>query len=228
MATRAAQVYLIPIQELTPGAVGAIRNQVIENLVAQVSSELSLPPEKLIVRDVRPYEDLQMYTVGGTDATGERWGFTDAGTTVGFVNASGSKTMGNQRYVALFGVRDRSMFYGASGSATVSYLAATVAIGSSYGPNIRGNKQVISLIKIVVGGADKVTWDISCLRAYGDAQVAISPGAIIIPQNTQFQIQYYKTGSIEAGALTAPVASEVAWLQLLGVTVEPRGKTISP
>lgn len=211
-----AQTHLIPIQELTPGAVGAIRNQVINNLVAQVSKELNLPAEKLVVRDVLPKTDLQMYALVGTDATTEMWGITGAGTTTGYVAMSGTKTMGDQRYVALFGVRDRGMHHGPSGSATVPITG------------VYPYKEVVSLIKINVGGADKVTWDISCIRAYADNNVAFTPSAVIIPQNASFVISYYKTGSIEVGALTAPVASEIHWLQLIGVTIEPRGKTISP
>ena len=211
----AALTHLIPIQELAPGAVAAIRNQIINSLVAQASRELNLPPEKLVVRDVRPREDLGLYGASTTDATTELWGWTTTATSVGFTSWSGDNVMGDQRYVALFGVRDRGLYYGASGSATLA-----VAL-TSY-------KTVVSLIKINVGGADKVTWDISSLRAYRDAQVGFAPTAVVIPQNTTFNISPYKSGSIEVGIMTSAITQEIMWLELVGITVEPRGKTISP
>lgn len=211
-----ALTQLIPIQELAPGAVAAIRNQVINALVKQVSQELGLPPDKLVVRDLRPASDLQIYGSGTTDLTSDRWGFVDTGTTAAFVAInSTSKAMGDQRYVALFGVRDRSAHTPASGSATLA-VARTVA------------KQVVSLIKVNVGGGDKAIWDISGLYAYTEALAGFTPSAVVIPQNASFVISYYKMGSIENGAVTAPVSGEISWLQLVGVVVEPRGKVISP
>lgn len=220
---QATQTQLIPIQEMTPGAVGAIRNQVINNLVAQVSRELGLPADKLVVRDIRPLLDLAMYGEAAATATSERWGYVATGTTIGFTTVTGAGTMGDQRYVAIYGVRDRGIMRGASGSATISSATAAIGIASP-----GGYKQVISLIKINVGGADKVIWDISGVRAYTDAAVAFSPSAVVIPQNASFNIYYYRQGSIEVGIETAPVTDEICWLQLVGVTVEPRGKVISP
>jgi len=211
-----ALTQLIPIQELAPGAVAAIRNQVINALVAQVSRELGLPPEQLVVRDVRPLGDLQLYGAGTTDVTSERWGFVDTGTSPAYVAINGVKTMGDQRYVALFGVRDRHSG-AASGSATLAVLNSLAEA-----------KQCVSLIKINVGGGDKAIWDISSMYTYRDAKAGFSPSAVIIPQNATFVISYYKMGSIEVGAVTAPVSGEIAWLQLVGVVVEPRGKVISP
>ncbi|GAJ17717.1 unnamed protein product, partial [marine sediment metagenome] len=49
---------LTPVQELAPGQVSAIRNAVIDALVRKASSELALPEEKLVVRDIRAYDDL--------------------------------------------------------------------------------------------------------------------------------------------------------------------------
>jgi len=212
-----AQVQLIPIQELAPGAVAAIRNQVINALVIQVSRELSLPIEQLVVRDVRPYADLQLYGDTAADVTSERWGYTDTGTTPAFVAVNAStKTMADQRYVALFGVRDRHS--GAvSGSATLAPLTG-----------LANAKQVVSLVKVNVGGADKAIWDITSIYTYRDAKAGFTPSAVVIPQNASYVISYYKMGSIEVGAVTAPVTDEVAWLQLVGIVVEPRGKVISP
>ena len=211
----AALTHLIPLRELAPGAVSAFRNQVIANLLAVASVGLKLPPERLVIRDIRPRTDLQMYGVATTDATTELWGYGATGTTVGFATVTGDKTMGDQRFVALYGVRDRGLYYGAQGSATLAVA-------------LTAYKSVISLIRINVGGTDRVTWDSSCLRAYEKEQSAFSPAAVIIPQNASYNISYYRTGSIEAGAMTAPVDQEITWLELVGFTCEPRGKTISP
>ncbi len=210
-----ALTQLIPVNELAPGAVAAIRNQVINALVAQASREMGLPETQLVVRDVRPLGDLQLYAASGTDATSERWGFTGTGTSAAYLDINGTKTMGDQRYAALFGVRDRSAFNAASGSATLA-VARTAS------------KQVVSLVKINVGGGDKAIWDTSGMYSYQEALAAFTPSAVIIPQNATFVISFYKMGSIENGAVTSPVSGEIVWLQLVGVVVEPRGKVISP
>jgi len=211
----ATLTHLVPLQELSPGAVGAIRNQVIKSTVAQAVRELNLPEDKLVVRDVRPLLDLAMDSAVGTASTSERWGFGDALVAIGWISVTGANTMGDQRYVALYGVRDMGLNYGASGSATIPVALA------SY-------KEIISFIRINVGGADKVVWDISGIRAYQDANVAFAPSAVVIPQNASFNISYYREGSLEAGVPVAPTTLEVAWLQLVGIVVEPRGKVISP
>lgn len=211
----AALINIVPIQELPPGGISAIRNEVINKTVDMVSKELNLAKEQLVARDIRPYGDLQLYSTGTTDSTSERWGYSATGTSIGYKSISGSKTMADQRWVAIYGVRDHGTNRGASGAATLA-VALTVY------------KQCVSFIKISVGGGDKVIWDITSLRAYKDANVGISPSAIIIPQNTLFEISYYKEGNIEVGAVTAPVASEISWLQLMGICVEPRGKLVSP
>jgi len=211
-----ALTQLIPIQEMAPGAVTAIRNQVINALVAQASRELNMPASQLVVRDVRPLGDLSLYSTGTTTSTSERWGYVATGTTTGYVaiNAA-TNTMGDQRYVAVFGIRDK--YSGAvSGSATTATQAGYPS------------KDVVSLVKINVGGGDKAIWDLSGMYAYTEARVAFTPGAVVIPQNASFQISYYREGSLEVGVPTAPVTDEKSWLQLVGIVVEPRGKVISP
>ena len=95
---------------------------------------------------------------------------------------------------------------GISGSATASAVPAKVGA-------------MVSLIKIQVGGADKVIWDLGSMEAYIDMNVAFTQAPVLIPQNVSYNIYYYfKT--------TAPGIK--AWLQLIGVVVEPRGLTISP
>lgn len=203
-----ALTQLIPIAELAPGAVGAIRNEVINSLLEQVSRELSLPKSKLVVRDLRPVEDLTLYSTATTATTINDWIFTTAASTVtGYVNIA-STTMADQRYVAIFGVRDLRNVY--DGKSLVA--VATVAYGRSLA-------QVVSLIKITVGGADKAIWDITKLQAYPNQAVGISPGAVIIPQNASYAIAFYKANGI-SGA--------IANVMLEGVVVEPRGKVTSP
>ena len=212
---------LIPKEEMTPGAIGAIRNQIIDNVVAQVSRELTLSPDDLVVRDIRPKSDLQMLSVGTTDATVDRWVY-DATTTVAdaFTAVVGAtKTMADQRYIALFGVRD--LRAGVGVHTTAMELQDSTAAGpvAQLGPLLPQNAMV-SFIKIEVGGAVKAIWDISCLEAYiGEAMVAFSPSAVLIPQNASFRIYYY---------FKTTAAGIRANLQLIGVVVEPRGKVISP
>jgi len=46
---------LIPLQEMAPGQASAIRNSVMDAVVAKASRELALPENKLVIRDIRPY-----------------------------------------------------------------------------------------------------------------------------------------------------------------------------
>ena len=213
-----ALTHLIPVQELTPGAVGAIRNEVIAALVRQASEELTLSPDKLVVRDIRPFSDLQMYAAGITAATVDEWQYDATTTTASaFTTVTGSKTMADQRYVALFGVRDLRLGIGVHSTAMGlldSTAAGPVALLKTQMPG-----QIVSLIKINVGGADKVIWDMTSIQAYPSNLVGFSPSAVIIPQNASFNIYYY---------FKTTVAGIRAWLQLIGVVVEPRGKVISP
>lgn len=207
-----ARTHLIPIQELTPGAVGAIRNQVIADLVRLVSSETSMPEDKLVVRDIRPFGDLQMYAAGTTAATVDEWLYDATTTTANaYTTVTGTATMGDQRYVALFGVRDCRRELGLHAT-TAGATTARVASVTPYA-------SVVSFIKINVGGGDRAIWDISGINAYTEASVAFSPTAVIIPQNSSYNIGYY---------FVTTVAGLRTYLQLIGVVVEPRGKLISP
>lgn len=200
----AALSQLIPIRELAPGAAGAVRNQVIAALVAQAAREMNLPIEKLVVRDLRPVEDLTMYATGTTASTINDWIFLTAATTVtGFITVA-STTMADQRYVAIYGVKDLRESY------EVKQAGATYRAVLS---------QVVSLVKINVGGADKVIWDLCKLQAYFNELVGVSPAAVVIPQNAVFTISYYKANG---------VASVISNIVLEGVVVEPRGKLVSP
>ena len=200
-----AQTQLIPAEELAPGAISAIRNQIINVLVALASSELHMPPGDLVVRDIRWVEDLQAYSSGTTAATVNNWIFTTAASaTTGFVTITGDKVMGDQRYVAIYGVRDLRNVYDTKQAAA----AANARLS-----------QVVSLLKLNVGGADKAIWDLTKLQSYPNQLVGISPSAVLIPQNAAFNIFIYKMEATN---------SVVANLVLEGVVVEPRGKVISP
>lgn len=202
-----ARTQLIPLAELSPGAVGAIRNKVIEQVVAEAARLTNLDKSQMVVRDVRPVLDLGLYSGGTTDATVEDWVYTATSGVSGFTSVSGPNVMADQRFVAIYGVRDLRKGLGVHATAT----APTTEV--FLGPTV-------SFIRITVGGSEKTYWDSSVVQAYDEYSVAFSPTAVIIPQNASFNIHYYFTPSTLADA--------IARLQLIGVTVEPRGKLISP
>lgn len=212
---QATQTHLIPIQELTPGMIASIRNSVITQVVALTSKELNMPESALVVRDIRPYGDLGIYSMIGTAASSagtEDWYTTASVATVtaGYSSMTGAATMGDQRYVALFGVRDKR---GTIGQVTL-LATATGLPGPQYGA------RMVSLIKINVGGADKVIWDTDNIEAYPEQLAGFAPAAVIIPQNASYNISYY---IVKTTTGDSPIH-----LQLIGVVVEPRGKVISP
>ncbi len=207
----ASIVNLLPLAELTPGQVGAIRNSVIDSLVKQASQELRLSPDSLIVRDVLPVTDLAWYTTPGTAATVQDWVYNATTTSAAFVSVTGTAAMADQRYVALYGVRDLRVGLMATGPGGASATAA-VTLGEV--------AAAVSLVKINVGGSDKVIWDIKNMEAYPRWASAFAPTAVVIPQNASYNISLYK---MDSAAGQKPI-----FLQMIGVTVEPRGKVISP
>ena len=216
-----ALTQLIPLAEMTPGQVGAIRNQVVTQLVRLVASELNMASEKLVVRDVRPFRDLAMYAAGTTAATIDEWLY-DATTTTAdaFTTVTGSGTMADQRWVAIFGVRDLRRGVGVHTTGMGLFEATTfVGDATSFGKVADLPGQVVSLVKINVGGSDKVIWDLTSFEGYTDKLAGFSPSAIIIPQNSAFNIYYY---------FKTTAAGIRAYLQLIGIVVEPRGKVVSP
>jgi len=211
---QATQTHLVPIQELTLGMIASIRNSVISQVVALASRELSLPESSLVVRDIRPYGDLAMYTLIGTAASSgvtEDWYcIASSGTAaLGYNSMTGTATMADQRYVALFGVRDKR---GTIGS--ISALATATVL-----PGYIAGARMVSFIKVNVGGADKVLWDTDNIEGYPE-QCGFAPAAVIIPQNASYNISYY--------LVKTTTADQPIHLQLIGVVVEPRGKVISP
>ncbi len=206
-----AVVPLIPAHELTPGAIAKIRNDVIDAVVALASKELSMSPDKLVVRDVRPKADLALYGAGTTALTVEDWVYECTSSTINtYTTITGAASMGDNKFVALFGVRDHRLNQNCGVHATTG-ITGTIA-GQSLA-------QLVSLIKLNVGGADKVIWDTNCLSAYQDNLAAFTPSAVIIPQNAAYNIYYMFRHN---------VAGSVGRIQFVGVTVEPRGKLVSP
>ena len=194
----AINTLLIPIEELPPGSLGAIRRQVTDNLIQIVSTQLKVSPNTLVSRDLRCFTDLAWGTGANyatTAATKDIWEVTTDGSLTAYQEmiTTASTNMADQRWVAIYGLRDMK-----------SCFATKVT-------------QATSLIKFIVGNSVKAIWDTSKLLCYKNNPVGVCPSAIIIPQNTQYQIEGY--------ILTA---STVCWISLEGVIVEPRGKVISP
>jgi hypothetical protein len=196
---------LSPIRELAPGQVSAIRNSVIDSVVAKASRELSLPEDKLVVREIRPYTDLGLYgvnTVLDTASAADRWGsYTRSASMVNspasggsYVSAcTASKTIADDTYVVVYGVRDMR-----GGLATVSANAVT-------------------LIKFNIGNADRAIWDLTKAQLYYDSAVAISSAAVVMPPLAPIVISLYLHAS-----------NVEIYLQLMGFVVEPVGKVITP
>jgi len=200
----ATECQLIPLDEMAPGSVGAIRNSVIDSVVKLASSELKMTPEQLIVRDVNPVRDLIMYSTGTTTATTEDWVYTMAAT-AGYISVTGTQNMADNRYVALYGLRNLRAGQGTHATSTVAFAPVVIA------PSI-------SLVRITVGGADKVIWSLDSTIPYRMHEVGFSPTAVIIPQNASFNIAFYHKVA----------QAQIMQIQLVGIVVEPRGKVISP
>ena len=206
---QATKMQLIPLSEMTPGMAGAIRNQVIESVVAQASRELSLPYDKLLVRDVRSLSDLQMYEVLTTALAQDDWIYVATTTVANAWTAvtANPATMADNRYVAIYGVRNGLPYSG-------SVAGGTAGVAGDVSPY-----SDINLVRINVGGSDKVIWDVTCTQLDRNGHVALCPSAVIIPQNSTYTI-FYKRSHI--------LADVISHLQLVGVVVEPRGVVLSP
>ena len=196
----AKQLNLIPVPELAPGQIGAIRNEAVKGVLAKASRELQMSQDLLVVRDIRPQSDLDW----GSDATTglaksalttDLWYLQTDDALSGYLPlvTSASTTMADQRYVCIYGLRDAS-----SSEATV--LAQTT-----------------SLWKFDVGHSVKAIWDLSKCYAYPNNCFGLCPSPVVIPQNTYFQIYGYSI-----------LVNTYSWVMLEGFVVEPRGKVISP
>jgi len=204
----AIQTQLIPVVELAPGAISRIRNEAIAKVVSLASRELNKSPEELIVRDIRPYSDIYWCThddaIDGTVATTETWiadKFDDSAILGDYVAtiAASHTTMADSRYVCIYGVKDIRMC-----------LATKI-------------EKTISLIKVSVGGNDRVIWDVQNIEGYPNAMAGVCPSPIVIPQNTDYQIYVYGGLSVATGGTDL-----YGYIILEGFVVEPRGKVLSP
>jgi len=203
---RARQIYLTPVSELAPGAIAAIRNEIIDILTARASRELNKLPEQLLARDLRPFDDLGWAThadIGTSALTQNEWIFTsdDSANYGAFTKmiADAYDELAKDRYVSIYGVKDMRMS-----------LATPIA-------------QALSMLKIYVGGNDKVIWDLQNMQAYPNALAAICPPpGVIIPPSTAFQIYGYGGLSNDGGS--TDIAS---YIVLEGIVVEPKAKVLS-
>lgn len=195
---------LIPAQELAAGQVGAIRNQVAKGLVAKAAAELKMSPDNLVVRDIRPQADLDWASdanatdgLASTAITVDRWDFTSDASLTGYLSniVSGSRTMHDQRFMAIYGLRDSRM-----SEPTPPLMQCT-------------------LWKIVVGNSTKVIWDMSKCYAYKTKAIGICPSAVIIPQNAQFCIYGYLPAS--AGSAVSWVSVEGIIVEPRGLVISP-------
>ena len=88
-----------------------------------------------------------------------------------------------------------------------------VIFGVKDDPTSPGN---CSALKFNIGGSNRAIWQLQHLNEL-DGLVGFSPNPVVIPPNAPYTISRY--------VLRASVASH---LVLKGVTIEPRGKLISP
>lgn len=204
----ASNTILTPVQELAAGQVSAIRNAVIDAVVRKASGELSLDEEKLVVRDIRAYDDLGFgrntdymaeapavsLNVWGTFKSGDSYIGTHASNAGSFCDAiPDNTTMADDRYIAIYGVRDWRMSR----------------------PTIPANN--VSLIKFNIGNADRVIWDLTKCEAYTNFIAGITPSAVLITPRAPYQISPYL------------IANDVeVCVQLMGVVVEPVGLLVTP
>jgi len=191
---------LVPVQEMSPGRVAAIKNDAIKQLLATASAQLQMSVDSLVVRDIMPQTDLDWgsdATTGLANAaiTTEMWYLATDAALSGYLPlvTADSAVMGDQKFCAIWGMRD------ARGS------EATVTAQST------------SLWKFDVGHSVKAIWDLSKCYAYPFNTQGVCEKPIIIPQNVYYQIYGYSIAT-----------STGSWVMLDGCIVEPRGKQVSP
>ena len=202
----AVNTTLIPVAELSPGAVAKIRNDTIAVVLAKVSAEIGMPTEKLVVRDIRPFTDLGWAT-GATITTAvsteNHWDFSldDSETEGAFtvLNSTSYQTMADQRFIVIYGVKDRRMA-----------LATPIV-------------QAMSELRITTGGNVRAIWDLQKMQAYPSKMAAVTNSPVIIPQNTDYQLAGYNGISDDGGS-----SDVVSYIMLEGFVVEPMGRVLSP
>ena len=149
----AGLVFLIPFGELAPGEAASIRNQVIQALLAKASAELKLSQTSLVVRDIQPANDLDFST--------EDW-FEVTGATANAYENMTTGTMADQRYVAVYGVKD-------DGIPSCTLLRFNISSGNRTIWNLQGLQSINDQ----------------------DERIGISPAPIIITPNAPYTISRY-------------------------------------
>ena len=157
-----AYTQLIPSSELSAGQAAAIRNEVINKLVQLAVSQLNVTADKLVVRDIRPATDLDFGT--------EDW-YETTGTTTGAFETMTTGTMGDERFVGIYGVKDDPDAFGS-----------------------------VSQIRFNIGGGDRAFWTLQSLNEE-DGFVGLSPAGVLISQNTPYTIARYVVRASRAAHL---------------------------
>ena len=179
-----ANVSLIPAAELSAAQIAKIRNDALNYTLTVAAREMALSIDDLVARDIRPVEDLALYSVGTTAATINNWLFTTAAsTTTGYVTITGAATMADSRYIAIYGVKDLRYSHGPT-----AVVAATLCNQGAWS---------VSFIKIDVGGGTRCEWDTSKMQGYTEVMAGFSPAPILIPQNAAYNIYLYKQLNIK-------------------------------
>ena len=93
---QATYTQLIPFSELANGEASSIRNNFIRKMVDVASGELKMTADRLVVRDIRPKDDL--------DYTYQTWS-EETGSTVGTYETMTTGTNTTDRWIGFFGIK---------------------------------------------------------------------------------------------------------------------------
>ena len=121
-----AQIQLVPLSEFGLGQVAVVRNKAIDAMVSDTMAKLKLQRHELVVRDIRAADDFSDYTY-------EDYGEV-AGAAANVYETMTTGTMGDQRWIGIFGVKDNS------------------------------DDRVVSALKFNVGGGDRAIWQLQALN----------------------------------------------------------------
>ena len=91
---------LIPASELAPGEISSIRNNFIRKLVGVAQLELKVPVDSIVVRDIRPLDDLDYTYQTWTESTGATESAYETMST-----GAGTAAKERDRWIGIFGVR---------------------------------------------------------------------------------------------------------------------------
>ena len=164
-----AQTQLIPASELAAGQAAFIRNEVIKKVVAMAVAKLNQLDKDIVVRDIRPKADL--------DYTYEDWG-ESTGSTANDYETMSTGTMGDQRWMAIYGVK------------------------------VDPDSLSCSMLKFNVGGGDKVIWQLQSLGARDDYVGLTPFGIIIPPNTPYTISRYVRSVSAIANIMLKGVVIE--------------------